>query len=79
MLSYEAGPWDVFARLRRLFGVPDGMEDIEGFFPLLLSCVWCCGWWTAAAMWLLWPVAPAIPAVFAAAAVVVLVERRARG
>lgn len=78
MLSYEAGPWDVFERLRRAAGIPDGPGEIVGFLPLLLSCIWCLSVWMATAMWLAWEVHPAIPALVAAWAVAILVERQAR-
>lgn len=59
MLSQEAGPFDVFLRLRTLAGV---RHDEQGFpvgdsgFVLgkLLSCLWCTSIWTAGACLLLW-------------------------
>jgi hypothetical protein len=79
MLSYEAGPWGAFERLRRAVGTPPpGPQEITGFLPLLFGCVWCIGWWTAALMLGLMYWFPAVPLVFAAAAVVVAMERIAR-
>lgn len=80
MLSYEDGPFDVFARLRRAVGISDEPGAIiEGFLPLLFSCVWCIGWWCALLFVVLSLFAPFVTHVFAAAAVVVMVERWNRG
>jgi hypothetical protein len=75
MLSYEDGPFDVFARLRRAAGIPDGLGEISGFLPLLLSCPWCTSVWTGTAMWLAWELHPALPGLVAAWAVAIMVER----
>lgn len=78
LLVIEDGPFDIFDRLRRAAGVPDGVGEIEGLLPGILTCVWCASVWTASAMWLAWHVHPAIPGVVAAWAIAVVAERQAR-
>lgn len=50
LLAIESGPGDVFEHLRRLLGVPKTGE-IQGFFPKLITCVWCNTVWLAAGAW----------------------------
>jgi len=46
LVVYEAGPWDVFGRLRRSAG--------NGIFAELLGCFYCFSLWAAAPLaWLL--------------------------
>lgn len=72
----EEGPFDVFGRVRRFAGVPDGPGEIaSGLLPGVLSCMWCAGVWTALACWAVYQVAPAVIIVLAAATVVMLAER----
>jgi len=78
LLVYEDGPFHVFERIRNAVGIPADGGPIEGFLPLLLSCIWCTSVWTAAAMWGLWYVHWAIPGAIAAMAVAPVVERFAR-
>jgi hypothetical protein len=62
LLTFERGPWRVFERIRERagikhseFGHPNVIPD--GFWPELLTCVWCCsiyvGAFWALALWLL--------------------------
>ena len=39
MLKYEAGPWDVFIRIRERLG--------NGFLGKLMDCIWCSSVWLA--------------------------------
>ena len=46
----EAGPWDVFVRLRALAGIGHDKNRQaviipDGFFASILSCIWCCSVW----------------------------------
>lgn len=50
LLVNERGPFDVFIHLREWAGIQhdqDGMVTIipDGFFPGVLSCVWCSSMW----------------------------------
>lgn len=77
MLSYEDGPGHVFARLRWAAGDRPGAA--LGFWASLLACIWCVSVWTTAAMYLLWRFeVEIIPALFAAMAVAIVVERHVR-
>lgn len=40
LLAHEAGPWDIFGRLRRAIGT--------GFFAELVNCFYCLSLWIAA-------------------------------
>lgn len=51
-LVQEAGPWNVFIRLREKTGIvhnEDGKVLIvpDGFFAGVLSCMWCTSVWVA--------------------------------
>lgn len=50
MFVNEAGPGDLFIRMRELFGIThDSHKQAlivpEGFLPSIFSCVWCCSVW----------------------------------
>src|SRR3990172_3330830 len=50
ILVNEAGPWDVFVRLRALAGIGHDKNRQaviipDGFFASILSCIWCCSVW----------------------------------
>lgn len=50
MLVAEAGPFDVFERLRAWAGVPKvGPQEPRPFVGGVLSCVWCASVWTTGA------------------------------
>lgn len=61
LLVDERGPWDLFLRFRKLVGIEhddDGKATIipDGFFPGVLSCVWCASmwvgmFWTCVSLW----------------------------
>lgn len=75
LLVYEDGPWAVFTRLRTLIGIPPEGGRIEGFLPLLFSCIWCISPWVAVVVWGLWWLQPAIPAILAASAFAIAWDR----
>ena len=84
MLSYERGPFDVFLRLRKALGFQHGDDGQpvswpDGWLSNALSCVWCLGIWSTAAMYGVWQLEPRVVLVTAAASVVVGAERIARG
>jgi hypothetical protein len=82
LLVNEAGPFDMFIRLRERVGIQhqDGVAYLipDGFLPGVLSCVWCSSVWCAALFVLAWLILPtvALPValVFAFSAVAVIVE-----
>lgn len=52
LLVNEAGPGNIFIRIRKLAGIEhdaSGTPTIipDGFFPGVLSCVWCSSIWVA--------------------------------
>lgn len=77
LLSYEAGPWHVFERIRDRFAPFAG--DEPGFVASLLGCAWCTSVYTTALMLALWAFGVSfIPLAFAAMAVAIWMERQAR-
>lgn len=78
LLTYEDGPWDVFARLRLRVGLRPG-APVEGLLPGIFNCVWCASVWVASGLWLLSELHPLFAAVPAAWALAVISERLARG
>jgi hypothetical protein len=51
LLIDEDGPFNVFEHLRDVL-IPPG--EIVGFFPQLLTCVYCLSLYTFGLMWLVW-------------------------
>lgn len=84
LLVNEAGPWDVFLRLRRLTGIEhDGEKQKtiipDGFLPGVFSCVWCASLWVAGG-WVVFDlvipsVAIKLAAVLALSSLAVLLQR----
>jgi len=82
LLTGEAGPFNVFLRIRKLAGIvyidDDPFQIPDTFFAQLLSCVWCLSIWVGALWFLAWYLVPketeliAIP--FALSAVAILFE-----
>jgi hypothetical protein len=72
MFVNEDGPLDIFRHIRDRL-IPEG--EITGFLPNLLSCVWCCSVWTAAAMYLVWEVWPLPVIILAASTVAIAIDR----
>lgn len=84
MLVNEAGPGDMFFRLRALAGIGHDDNKIgviipDGFFPSILSCIWCCSVWVGfgwmALDWLFPLVSLRLAAAFAFSTVAVVVQR----
>lgn len=79
LLSYEQGPFDIFVRFRKFlgfdhtFGKPISWPDT--FLANIISCVWCLGIYSAAAMWGLWQLSQAAVIVIAASSVIIVLER----
>lgn len=71
----EDGPWDVFERVRARAGL--GVGEVSGFWPSLLSCVWCASVWTTLAAWALWQVGIEEPVVVLAAMAAAVIANRA--
>ena len=75
----EPGPFRIFIRIRELAGITHDMDDNvamipDGFFPGILSCVWCSSIWLGlfwTLMYLLVPFALylALPFALSAAAI----------
>ena len=84
LLVNEAGPFDVFTKIRERAGIEhvDGVPTIvpDKFFAQLLSCVWCTSIWVGAGWLIAWLVMPeaasAFAALFAFSAVAILVENQ---
>ena len=85
LLVDEAGPFDVFVKIREVFGIKHKdripYEYPETFFAQLLSCVWCVSIWIGLFMTLAWLWVPeilflvALP--FALSAGAVLIKKNA--
>lgn len=80
LLSYERGPLDVFRVFREVLGFDHDERGEPIAWPSnvlteALSCPWCLGLWSVAAMYGLWQLEPVAVMVVAAASVLVAVER----
>lgn len=67
----ERGPWDMALRLREWAGIshdeagePESWPD-GGVLAGVLSCVWCCSFYTAVLMLVLWVSGPGVVVVLA--------------
>lgn len=85
LLAREAGPFDVFLRIRKLSGIThDDEKNVvmvpERFFAQMISCVWCNGLYIAT-FWtlcrLLTPFAIWFASPFALGALAIWVDSRA--
>lgn len=55
MLTVDAGPFHIFARLRHWCGADEATYELSvGFLGDLLACHWCTSVWVAAPAALLW-------------------------
>lgn len=52
MLVNETGPFDIFVKLRELWGIKHDEDGVPLLFPhgVPLACMWCTSVWVAAAM-----------------------------
>ena len=82
LVTHEAGPLDVFLRFRRSLGIEhhegEPIAWPENVLAQALSCVWCLGVWTTAAMYGVWQLEPVLVMVAAGASILVLVEKWVR-
>lgn len=79
LMVNEEGPFGLFERMRAWAGVPRvGIQEPMPFFGGLLSCVWCCSMYSAAALWAVWHYLPAGALWLAAAAIAPIVDRWVR-
>jgi hypothetical protein len=84
LFSKEAGPFDVFKRIRELAGI---QHDADGnvfmiphkLFAELLSCVWCTSIWVGAFWAVMWFVSPPITIgaslLFAISTVAIIIDK----
>jgi hypothetical protein len=80
LLVNEAGPFDVFVKIREAFGIKHNekvpYEYPDAFFAQLLSCVWCVSVWVGIFMTLAWIFIPSVsflvclPLAFSAGAII---------
>jgi hypothetical protein len=83
LLVNEAGPFDIFVKIREVFGIKHKdkipYEYPETFFTQLLSCVWCVSIWVAMVVTLLWLSIPVVAFVlslpFAISAGAIIIDR----
>ena len=80
MFVSEDGPFDVFRRIRSLFGVTHHDDGSVAQIPdrtlaKLFTCMWCMSVWMAAAVYGLWFLAPVIVWILGLSGGVIIVER----
>jgi hypothetical protein len=79
MLSYERGPYDIFLRFREQLGYKHSENGEPSEWPggwrEVFSCVWCLSLWTALFMWGLWELEQILVVLWAAAGIVVIIEK----
>lgn len=82
LISYERGPFDIFARFRSLLGIDhdpnppnEPISWPNNSLARAITCPWCLGLWMAVACWGLWEWEPTVVMVIAASTVLVAVER----
>lgn len=83
LLVHEAGPGDVFVKLREGVGFTHDANNHkviipDGFWGGVLSCVWCCSLWVGVGWVIFYAILPGLAVwtalVFALSTVAVLVE-----
>jgi hypothetical protein len=82
LFVHEAGPWDVFVRVRDLMGFEHDEGHVigtpQGFWGGLFSCVWCLSMWVAPVIGILFLIAPVIVFVIALSSLAILIDKHAR-
>lgn len=73
LLVNESGPFDIFERIRYLAGIRVG--EVNGFLPLLFSCVYCMSVWTTIAAYLTYIICPTIVIIIAAMTIALIANR----
>lgn len=63
LLVQEAGPWNIFLKIRTVFSIVHDDNDVaiswpSGFFQDILTCVWCASVWVAIFTVVLWSWVP---------------------
>lgn len=76
-LLNDQGPFDIAFRIRKLAGA-EKEGRLEGFFPVLFSCIYCMSTWTTISAYLLWLLEPVIIMIIAAMAVALIVHYLAK-
>lgn len=72
LLVVEDGPFDIFEKIRQMVGIKSG--EIDSFFGLLLSCMFCTTVWTCIFMYGLWLLSPTAVIVIAAMSIALMAE-----
>lgn len=79
LLAYERGPYGVLVRFRERLGFEHDENGRPNTWPgdwrEVFSCVWCLSIWTAPLMWGLWQFESLLVVIWAAATIVIIVER----
>ena len=81
MLVYEEGPWDIFWRIRNMFGI-EHYEDgsiagvPEKVMAKLFGCLPCMSIWMAGLVYLVWHYEPIPVWIVAASGCACLINRR---
>lgn len=80
MFVSEDGPFDIFKRIRGLFGVKHHDDGTVAQIPdntlaKLFTCIWCMSVWMAGAVYGLWIVAPVIVWILALSTGGIIIER----
>lgn len=76
LFSVEDGPFSFFEHFRKFIGIKPG--PVEGFFPILFTCIYCLSLWTSLTAFVIYLILPEAIIVIAAAAVIILVDKAAR-
>ena len=77
LLLFEDGPLSVFGHFRKFIGIKPG--PIEGFLPTLFSCIYCLSLYASLLVYGIYVILPEAAMIIAIAAVIILVDRAAKG
>ena len=80
MFVSEDGPFDIFRRIRSLFGVTHHDDGTIARIPdkslsKLFTCIWCMSVWIAAVVYLVWVVAPILVYILGLSTGAIIIER----
>jgi hypothetical protein len=75
MLVHEAGPFDMFVKLRSKFGIEHDENDVPILWPhgVVFECVWCLSVWIAFVMMFM---PKSVNRLFAVAAIAAMIESK---
>ena len=83
MLTQEDGPFKMFQRIRRLFGIKhdDGriFQIPDRNMAKLFTCLWCMSLWVGGIMYGIWLVAPIVVWILAISTGAIIVDRLTEG